>query len=277
MTGARLGAQGMADLLFESCVEGDARSRDHEKNKLEVIARRAIHYQAVGEGWQGFQGAVELRRAHAYAASVQDRVGPAQKNDAPLLRPVAVVPVAPGVGVVRAVGVPKPVPRGVIDEAQRLGGEGRPADELACCAVVLVVEIHGHGEPSPLQGSGFHGALGLAQGEAAEQVRTPGDGAEGHVPEALLREGPGPAWERRAGAEQHAERRQGSPFAQLGKAREIGRGGAEVSKAPLPGKAQECVLCPGPLRIWGAVVKADGRAAGQAETSQFHIIQPQVV
>lgn len=64
MPGARLGAQGMADLLFESCVEGDARSRDHKKNKLEVIARRAIdlrmqndgpgrcHYQSKRWGWE---------------------------------------------------------------------------------------------------------------------------------------------------------------------------------------------------------------------------------
>ena len=115
---------------------------------------------------------------------------------------------APGVGIVREVGGPEPFPRGVVDEAQGLGGEGRSAHELPGRAVIVpVVEVHGHGKPSSLQGARFHGALGVAQSKAAEEVRAPGDGAEGHVSEALFRKGPGPAWEGRAGGQEHAERR----------------------------------------------------------------------
>ena len=183
------------------------RDQQHDALLRALLPLFLLDRQRLADLGDALQDAVDLRGSHPDAAHVEHAVAaPVQARAAPV--PVSAdeldqVPVRPDARVAREVGGVEARAVRVPEQAERARGEGIGADQLAYRAARLAAgrghRPHVQPEADALALPGVDRQVGVAEHEAADDVRPARDGLQRHVADVLARPGELPVVQHRAG------------------------------------------------------------------------------
>ncbi len=169
----------------ERVVEDESVAQPHEQDDADVVPHLLADDDALEHLRQPLDLPVDLGRADADAARVQHGVGAAEDHEASARRHEGVVAVVPDAAKALEVGRAVAGAAGVVPEPERHRRERGGADELAFLLddrpPFVVPDLHLHAEPAALQLAAIHGKERVAEREAGNDVRAPGDRGELHV------------------------------------------------------------------------------------------------
>ena len=158
-------------------VEADALAQAHEQHHARVALPLLADREALEHLVDRLDLPVDLGGADAHAARVQHGVGAAVDDHAVVGRELREIAVAPDARVLLEVGGAEAPAVRIVPEAERNGGEGRRADELALLAAhaapLLVEDLHPHAEAARLDLAAPDRPDRVAADEAGDDVGAP--------------------------------------------------------------------------------------------------------
>ncbi len=180
-----------ADALFQRLVERDPVAQLDEQHDADVAVPFLADGQRLEHVGNLLDLAIDFRRADAYAARIQHRVGTAENDEAAMARLRGEIAVGPDIGEMRVVGREIFLAVGIVPEAERHRWKRAGADQFALFLDLGRLAVGGedvgcHAERRALQFAAPHRPKRVAGGEAGEQIGAARHRKQEHVALHLL-------------------------------------------------------------------------------------------
>ncbi len=170
------------DLGDQGRIQVRPRGQGHKQNHPLIALPALPDHQPLDHLVELLHLTIDLGGTDPHPTGVEGGIGTPIEDHAAMLGEHDVVPMAPDMGKAREIGLVVFPPSRIVPETDRHGGEGSGADQLPLLAhqrvAIVIKHRHRHPQATTLQLTTPDRLGRIAQGEAGDDIGSPGDGRE---------------------------------------------------------------------------------------------------